>query len=76
MAVLIAVGTVIGFMAGRAYQVAQRAWSDYKKTQALIPAAQKAFWAALRGSIVIGAIAVVWMVATIIAAASGTPTDS
>jgi hypothetical protein len=65
LAVLVAVGTAIGFLAGRAYQVAHRAWSDYKKTQALIPELQKAFWLAVRAAIVIVTVALVWMVGSV-----------
>ena len=62
LAVLVIISVAIGFLAGRAYQVAHRAWADYKKTKALVPELLKAFWAAVRGAIVILAVAFAWMV--------------
>jgi hypothetical protein len=71
MAILVAVGAVIGFAAGRAYQVAARAWSDYKKTKASVPGLLKAFWAAVRAAIVVVMLALAWVVGSLFVAASG-----
>jgi hypothetical protein len=71
MAVLVAIGTVIGFLAGRGYQVAARAWVDYKKTKAAVPEMLKLFWAAARAAIVVAMVALVWMTATVWIGASG-----
>ncbi|MFE9960539.1 hypothetical protein [Micromonospora sp. NPDC005299] len=73
--VLVIISVAIGFLAGRAYQVAHRAWSDYKKAKALVPQLLKAFWAAVRGAIVILAVALAWMVGSAWAAASSNPTE-
>jgi hypothetical protein len=72
MAVLVLIGTAVGFLAGRGYQAAHRAWSDYKKTQALVPQLQKAFWAAVRAAIFIGTVAVAWVLASVTVAATST----
>jgi hypothetical protein len=71
MAVLVAIGTVIGFLAGRGYQVAARAWVDYKKTKAAVPELLKLFWAAARAAIVVVMVALVWMAASVWIGASG-----
>jgi hypothetical protein len=71
MAVLVAIGTLIGFLSGRGYQVAVRARADYKKTKGSLPDLQKAFWAAVRGAIVVVMVAVVWMVGSVWVAAAG-----
>ena len=76
MAVLVAIGTLIGFFSGRGYQVAVRARADYKKTKGSLPDLQKAFWAAVRGAIVIVMVAVVWLVGSVWIAASGAPRDT
>jgi hypothetical protein len=73
MAVLVAIGTLIGFLSGRGYQAAVRAWADYRKTKAAVPDLLKAFWAAVRAAIVVAMVAVVWMAGSVWVAASGTP---
>ncbi|WP_130337708.1 hypothetical protein [Micromonospora kangleipakensis] len=72
LAVLVIISVAIGFLAGRAYQVAHRAWADYKKTKALVPELLKAFWAAVRAAIVILAVASAWMVGSAWAASNST----
>jgi hypothetical protein len=71
MAVLVAIGTLIGFLSGRGYQVAVRARSDYKKVKGSLPDLQKAFWAAVRAAILVVMVAVVWMVGSVWIAAAG-----
>ncbi|WP_143728132.1 hypothetical protein [Micromonospora cremea] len=73
--VLVIISVAIGFLAGRGYQVAHRAWSDYKKAKALVPQRLKAFWAAVRGAFVILAVALAWMVGSAWAAASSNSTE-
>jgi len=67
------IGTVIGFLAGRAYQAVCRAWSDYKKTKALVPAMWKAFWVALRAAILVVTVALVWAAGSVWVTVSGVP---
>jgi hypothetical protein len=76
LGILVAIGTAIGFLAGRGYQIAHRAWSDYQKTKAVVPELQKAFWAAARAAILIVTVAIVWMAGSVLAAGSAKPSPA
>lgn len=55
------VGTaILGFLVGRGYQMAARAWKDYKTTKDSVPVLLRAFWAIVRGGLAIGLIAALW----------------
>lgn len=67
--VLLAIGALIGFFAGRAYQVAARAWQDYRKTKEAVPVLLRAWWAAVRAAVLIVVLALLYFVGSIGAAA-------
>lgn len=41
-------GVVFGLVAGTAYAIARRAWTDYGKTKASLPGMRKAAWGLTR----------------------------
>lgn len=65
------IGIVAGFLAGRAYQIAVRAWKDYRVTKAQVPVLLRAAIIATRGAA--GAIVVVGVVAGIALYAASNP---
>jgi hypothetical protein len=53
------VGVVVSFLAGMAYAITKRAFSDYTKTKELIPGMRKTAWSSVWTTIKAAALAVI-----------------
>jgi hypothetical protein len=62
-AVILALGVVLGLVAGIAFAVARRSWVDYRKTKATVPVMRKAAWGLIRIAISKGGIVLLLCVA-------------
>ncbi|MDT4987335.1 MAG: hypothetical protein QOI74_1429 [Micromonosporaceae bacterium] len=71
--VLVIVGMLIAFILGRGYQVAHRAWADYKDAKARVPLLLRTFWAAVRAGLVVGMVGLLYLIGSVYLAASGAP---
>jgi hypothetical protein len=71
--VLVILGMLVAFGLGRGYQVAHRAWADYKDAKARVPLLLRTFWAAIRAVLVVGMVGLLYLIGSVYLAASGTP---
>jgi hypothetical protein len=70
--VLVIIGMILAFLFGRGYQVAHRAWADYRDGKAKVSLLQRAFWAAVRAALVIGMVGLLYLMGSVYLAAGGT----
>ncbi|MGH3734509.1 MAG: hypothetical protein ACRDT6_02630 [Micromonosporaceae bacterium] len=66
-------GLVLGWLTGRRYQKASRAWTDYRTTKASVPGFRAVAWALTRPTVLFVLVAFAVAAYALYMAAGGTP---
>ncbi|MGH3647220.1 MAG: hypothetical protein ACRDTM_08590 [Micromonosporaceae bacterium] len=66
-------GLVLGWLTGRRFQKASRAWNDYRVTKASVPTFRAVAWAVTRPAVLFVLVAVAVAGYALYIAAAGTP---
>jgi hypothetical protein len=75
MAVLLAVGILIGGVVGAAYARARRGWSDYQTTKKSVPVLRKTAWLLIRLAATKAGVVVLLLIGAVAYAAVGADHD-